>query len=217
MAQRSRLTAAERRERIVEAARPLFIAGGLSGTRTRDIAAAAGVNEALLYQHFDSKQQIFDEAVTAPLARIVARLAGTPGEPIVDDEGRVQRQATETFVRVLLDTMVESTGLFGVVLFSDSGTGQQFYRDRIAPLLDQIIVTIEDNLSHWRHRPFDPRVVVPAVFGMCWGLAIDASYRGELVDSEAVAAELTGMLFMGVQPTTATRSANRAPGSARRR
>jgi len=54
------MDASERRAAIVNAAMPLFARQGLSGVTTREIASAAGVSEALLYRHFDSKEALFE-------------------------------------------------------------------------------------------------------------------------------------------------------------
>jgi AcrR family transcriptional regulator len=71
MARTSRVPATERRARILIAAAPLFEKAGLDGTRTRDIAVAAGVSEALLYQHFPTKEAIY-AAIEAQNATIMA-------------------------------------------------------------------------------------------------------------------------------------------------
>lgn len=196
---RRRLSAAERRQQILDAARPLFVAGGLSGTRTRDVASAAGVNEALLYQHFASKEELFHEAIIAPLERTVDRLS--QAEPFVELEGsgRIQRAASERFVRTLLETFVESVSLFGVVLFSDRAVGAHFYTEQVVPLIDRLADAVEQNLSGWPHRDFDPRLSIVAAFGMCWSVAIDAAYRDLDLDVEAVSGQITDLLFFGVQ------------------
>lgn len=54
-----RLSAAERRRSIVRAAIPIFASRGFHGATTRDLAAAAGVSEALLYRHFPSKEALY--------------------------------------------------------------------------------------------------------------------------------------------------------------
>lgn len=58
---RPRLHAVERRVAIVDAAKPLFARHGFAGTTTRQIAQAAGVSEALLFQHFPSKAALYRE------------------------------------------------------------------------------------------------------------------------------------------------------------
>jgi AcrR family transcriptional regulator len=45
---RKRMASEQRREQILLAARTVFVKKGLDGARTRDIAAEAGINEAML-------------------------------------------------------------------------------------------------------------------------------------------------------------------------
>jgi len=58
-----RLKKDERRKQIIEAATKVFAERGLAGTRTREIAEACGVNEALLYKHFSGKEEVFVEVM----------------------------------------------------------------------------------------------------------------------------------------------------------
>lgn len=60
---RRRLTGEERRREIVEAALEEFAAHGYSGTRTRAIAARAGVSETLIFQHFSGKEALYGVAL----------------------------------------------------------------------------------------------------------------------------------------------------------
>jgi TetR/AcrR family transcriptional regulator, cholesterol catabolism regulator len=64
----------EKRTRIREAAVKLFAEKGFENTTTRDIAGAAGINNAALYYYFDSKEQllyqILEEVMRTGLERI---------------------------------------------------------------------------------------------------------------------------------------------------
>lgn len=60
MASNERMSAEDRRLAILEAAMPLFAEHGLNGVTTRQLAEAAGVSEALLYRHFESKEALFE-------------------------------------------------------------------------------------------------------------------------------------------------------------
>ncbi len=51
---RERLTGPQRRVAILNAAIDLFASRGFQGTTTREIAAAVGVTEPVLYQHFET-------------------------------------------------------------------------------------------------------------------------------------------------------------------
>jgi len=58
---RTRLDFEGRRKAIVGAAMPLFARHGFAGTTTKEIAKAAGVSEALVFQHFPSKAALYQE------------------------------------------------------------------------------------------------------------------------------------------------------------
>lgn len=58
---KKRLNAQERKVQIVASAVPLFAQMGFKSTTTKDIAKAAGISEALMYKHFSSKEQLYDE------------------------------------------------------------------------------------------------------------------------------------------------------------
>ena len=49
----------ERRRQLIEVAIDLFSQKGFSGTTTREIAAAAGVTEAIIFRHFATKQDLY--------------------------------------------------------------------------------------------------------------------------------------------------------------
>ena len=61
---------AETRGRILDAALSEFAANGLAGARTEQIAAAAGVNKALLYYYFESKEKLYSAALEMVSARV---------------------------------------------------------------------------------------------------------------------------------------------------
>jgi AcrR family transcriptional regulator len=66
------------RERILAAAEALFAERGLAGTAVRDIAAAVGLNAASLYNHFASKEKLYEavlERGIRPLLEEIARAA----------------------------------------------------------------------------------------------------------------------------------------------
>jgi AcrR family transcriptional regulator len=54
-----RLNSDARRQAIAEAVRGVFAEKGFHGTKTRELAKAAGVSEALIYKHFPSKESLY--------------------------------------------------------------------------------------------------------------------------------------------------------------
>jgi TetR/AcrR family transcriptional regulator len=92
--------AAETRARILESALSEFSAKGLAGARTEQIAEAAGVNKALLYYYFASKENLYLAALELVATRVkestmaVLLRQATPGE-------RLLRAALNHFDRIL--------------------------------------------------------------------------------------------------------------------
>ncbi len=88
------------RQRILDAALQEFSAEGLAGARTDRIAAAAGVNKALLYYYFESKENLYNATLEMIAGRVrdssmaVFLRQATPGE-------RILRMALHHFDRIL--------------------------------------------------------------------------------------------------------------------
>ncbi len=76
-ARRPRRPAAERRRQILSAARTLFAERGFDATTTRDLAAAADINDALIYRYFPDKQAI----LAALVDEAIAVFQGLPKPP----------------------------------------------------------------------------------------------------------------------------------------
>lgn len=65
-----RLSAAERRLQLLGAARETFGAKGFTATSMNDIAVTAGVTKPVLYQHFESKHQLFLELLNETATKL---------------------------------------------------------------------------------------------------------------------------------------------------
>jgi AcrR family transcriptional regulator len=84
---RSRQTAAERREAIIEAASGEFAKDGLKGTSTEAIAARAGISQPYLFRLFGTKKDLFLAVIERCHARLrhtfeSAAAADETGEPL---------------------------------------------------------------------------------------------------------------------------------------
>jgi len=65
--QRVRTPRAERRRQIIEAAATLFSHKGFRGTKTREIAQAVGVSEAMVFKHFATKEDLYAAIIKAKI------------------------------------------------------------------------------------------------------------------------------------------------------
>jgi TetR/AcrR family transcriptional regulator len=95
------------RDRILDAALTEFAANGLAGARTDRIAAAAGVNKALLYYYFESKEKLY----AAALEMIAAKMRDTTMAVFLREGSageRVLRIALNHFDRVMSQNEFQS-------------------------------------------------------------------------------------------------------------
>jgi AcrR family transcriptional regulator len=191
---RTRLRAEERREKILEAARRVFLESGFAGARTRRIAEEAGITEALLYRFYPSKTEIFRAAVHEPLERFCSELLATTADidPARGDRRDRLRQVNE----MLLQFMADSTPFLAVVLLSELGEARRFYQSDLHPTLSRPIYEVVSRITGWRQR--DGSLIFAAMFGTHLGLALDALLRHDGIDAASVAGQLTVLFSDGM-------------------
>jgi AcrR family transcriptional regulator len=73
-ARRRRMPAAQRRQVLLVAAEETFARLGYHGASLEDVAQAAGVSKALIYEHFDSKRALHASMLDAQANDLFARL-----------------------------------------------------------------------------------------------------------------------------------------------
>lgn len=61
-------------QKILDAAKHVFIAKGMSGARMQDIADAAGINKAMLHYYFRNKEKLFETIFTEAFENLFPKL-----------------------------------------------------------------------------------------------------------------------------------------------
>ncbi|MEL4106342.1 TetR/AcrR family transcriptional regulator [Oscillospiraceae bacterium WX1] len=100
------------KEKILDAALTLFSERGYDPVSVRDIAAAVGIKESSLYNHFKNKQDIFDTIVTAYTDRWAAIFQGLS----LTDSDR-QFVVDERMVNMYRDMTPEQFSVIGGLIF----------------------------------------------------------------------------------------------------
>ncbi len=139
---------AETRARILDAALREFSAHGLAGARTEQIAAAAGVNKALLYYYFESKEKLYTAALEMIACKIRDRsmavflIAATPGE-------RLLRTALDHFDRILAQQEFQSLMQQEMMRLhkGESGAMPILIERVFAPLQAKYKTTVQEGIS----------------------------------------------------------------------
>src|SRR5260370_29745465 len=97
-----RLPASDRRRQLVETALDFFSRKGFGGTTTKEIAAAAGVTEAIIFRHFPTKQDLYNAVLdhhhnSPQLAECVAQW-----------KTYMDRNDDEALVRDIIEKIIEA-------------------------------------------------------------------------------------------------------------
>lgn len=83
---RRRLSAAERRSRILAAAQEVFALRGYHGSSLDEIAQASGTSKALIYEHFDSKRTLHETLVAEHAGELARRFAANAARGVAGEE-----------------------------------------------------------------------------------------------------------------------------------
>ena len=186
---RRRLTAEARKNSILEAARRAFIeTGDMNGTTIKVIASRSGISEGVIYRHFESKDQLFFEAVVEPLKQAVDDLVAAT-EGIDKDQPLTPERQLETMTglyRQLVSTLERMLPLLGLVLFGDPKVARKFYREDFTAAMDRLAEAwrqVEDRYGF----PFEsPDISARAVFGMALILALESHHAKNFNRARAV-------------------------------
>lgn len=130
---------AELRTLILDAARAEFGANGYAATTNRDVAKRAGVALSVLYRHFESKADLFSEAVLEPFVLGFERLGNDwlrqLGEPLADEE------LMQVFVRDIHDNLAANQHALDQMLYGRAELPDAMV-ERIRMAFDKLITQL---------------------------------------------------------------------------
>lgn len=158
---------AARRQQILDAVIDLFSRRGFSGTTTREIAKAAGVNEALIFRHFARKEDLYaailqqgahsgDTRQWLPKLRSLAERGDDHGLLIALFRQLIaQHDDAHDFLRLMLYSALE-----------DHELTHMFIREQIEPLQQFLLAYITERQHAGVFRACDAPGAVRAILAL---------------------------------------------------
>jgi TetR/AcrR family transcriptional regulator len=171
------MAAEDRREQIIEVAVRLFSQRGFRGTTTKEIAVAAGVNEAIIFRHFSTKSELYAaiidrKANSAAMKALRSALAEAIGQ---SDDRRVFEtlafhmlefhERDDTAMRLLLYSALEGHELADMIT-----------RNHILKTHQQMAEYVKKRMAEGAFRRMDPMVAVRCFMGMIIGQVMSRKF-----------------------------------------
>lgn len=131
----SRLPAARRRRQLLDVAVDVFAERGFHKTSMDDVAEAAGVTKPVLYQHFDSKRELYLELledVGSHLVEVVTAAVGGVSGP---------RQQVEAGFAAYFEFVTQKTNAF-LLLFGSGARLDDEFNDAVKRVEDAMAAAI---------------------------------------------------------------------------
>lgn len=186
------MTGDERREQILQTAVDLFSRKGFKGTTTKEIAAAAGVSEAMVFRHFATKDDLYAAILDAK-----ACIDGTHMFPWEGNELLLKAVAEKddfgVFYNIALAAMNkhhEDVPFMRLLFYSaleEHELAERFFQEFVSEVYKFIGGYIVERQKDGAIRQLDPRIAVRSFVGMM----IHHSLNNILWDKKRVILDMT--------------------------
>jgi AcrR family transcriptional regulator len=194
---RRRLTAAERRASIFDAACHVFAERGYESARLGEIAAAAGVSKALIYEHFPGKRELYAEILRRGTEEALERVARAVGP------GRGGAELLEPALGAFLDFVAERPDIWRVITqeVTDpaiAALDETMHRKAVGAIVE--LVAADPAVRERRLERAQIEQVAEMINGACialvgWWMANPSVGRDE------IAANMMSFLWLGLERT----------------
>jgi AcrR family transcriptional regulator len=187
----SRLAAADRRKQLLDVALDVFARSGYHETSMNDVAEAAGVTKPVLYQHFESKRDLFQALLDEVGSRMLQAI--TAGTVDAVDGKSMTELGFRSYFRWVAEDHASFKLLYGGAVRRDQDFSRAVRRvtsalvRAIEPLID---ADIDDD-----HR----RILAHALVGLAEGASRCLVERGEDFDPDVIARQVSDLAWAGLR------------------
>ena len=198
-----RMSAGDRRRQLLDAALTVFSRKGFKGTATKEIAVAAGVAEAVIFQHFPSKEALYNAVLDTSMGDLVTE------QDAEEIRNRMERGDDEGVFRMIILGILNhyrtNAAFQRVVLFAAlEGHEQGLNRlwEQKAPLFKQFHEYIEKRQREGALAAGDPFAILLGIGGAAHHYGLVTGIMNTIISNipdEAIADQLTKILLDGIR------------------
>lgn len=160
-----RFSAEDRRQQILQIATELFASKGYVGATTREIAKRAKVNEAIIFRHFPTKEELYWAVIEAKCLVSAKKSFLTD----VLDAGRPVRETFITLAETIIRRRESDQSLMRLLLFSaleNHRLSHRFFQGYVADYYEVLGDYIQQRIDVGEFRPMDPQLAARGFLGM---------------------------------------------------
>lgn len=186
-----RLPAPARREQILDVAVQVFAHNGFHSTSMNDVAEAAGVTKPVLYQHFESKKDLYlallEEAGNRLRTAVAKAVAGAANG----------KEQTEMGFRAYFRWVADDHDAF-LLLFGSRANRDEASTAAIRKLTAETAHAIAPLIA----ADIDPehqRTLAHGLVGLAEGVSRHLVERGKVFDPEVLAQQVADMAWAGLR------------------
>jgi TetR/AcrR family transcriptional regulator len=164
----SRMAAEDRRQQILDVAVKLFSQRGFRGTTTKEIAIAAGVNEAIIFRHFATKRDLYAAIIDGKAGSANVKAVQNAIKEAVDSGGD-DRKLFESVAFHLLEFHEHDDTAMRLLLYSaleGHELAEMIFRNHISKAQRQLADYVKRRISEGAFRRVDPGLAVRGFLGM---------------------------------------------------
>jgi TetR/AcrR family transcriptional regulator len=196
------MPACDRRTQLLEIALSLFAKKGFNGTTTKEIAAAAGITEAVIFRHFPHKQALYQAVLESQIGCTGFQEWMAEAQACMDqndDEGLFRAIAKIIIRSYSGEATHERVMLFAALEGNEQGLAH--YRSFSIPIFELLRVYIVRRQRERALADFDPGAILAAIAGMAQRYAMFTQMFGfsTEISAEQAADIFTRILMNGIQ------------------
>lgn len=195
-----RIPAEERKQQITKAAMKVFATKGFRGTRTKDIAKAAGVSEAMVFKFFKNKDDLY--------SAIISGNVKDQSKEISDIQLNVNNFSTvlKDFILHVIENNEKDSSFIRLMLYSsleEHKLAHNFIKTHLLGEVEEFTKAIEKGIKDNEYRKVNPKFTAQLfhylVAGYCIERFVLDKNKNNSFGNEEVAENMADILLNGLR------------------